>query len=160
MLKTLLFLIASLAVASNCVMAQTIADCKNPEGFTFYHHNKDAAAKLDFEKDKISGGMLSIQKTKDETYDLLVVDSRKKISSMVQDGGKFLLLRKGKTDATFLLIFPNSSIELYTLWTDARGRNKLDMLQSRGGDETNLLSHKSSVMVGTCESINFNLIGN
>lgn len=93
MYKTLL-LFASVAFAANCVMAQTIADCKNPEGFTFYHHNKDAAAKLDFEKDKISGGMLSILKTKDETYDLLVVDSRKKISSMVQDGGKFILFEK------------------------------------------------------------------
>ena len=159
MYKSILVL-AYFAIASNCVVAQTIADCKNPEGYAFYHHSKDAAAKLDFEKDKISGGMLSIQKIKDENYDLLIVDSRKKISSMVQDGGKFLLLRKGKTDATFLLIFPNSSIELYTLWTDARGRHKLDMLQSRGGDETNLLSHKSSVMVGSCDSVNFSLIGN
>ena len=155
-----LLLFASIAITANFAIAQPIADCKNPEGFALYHHNKDAAAKIDFEKDKITGGMLSIQKIKDETYDLLVVDSRKKISSMVQDGGKFILLRKGKTDATFLLIFPNSSIELYTLWTDARGRHKLDMLQSRGGDETNLLSHKSSVMVGSCDSINFSLIGN
>ena len=159
MYKTLL-LLASIAITANYAVAQPIADCKNPEGFALYHHNKDATAKIDFEKDKITGGMLSIQKIKDETYDLLVVDSRKKISSMVQDGGKFILLRKGKTDATFLLIFPNSSIELYTLWTDARGRHKLDMLQSRGGDETSLLSHKSSVMVGNCDSINFNLIGN
>lgn len=159
MLKKI-FLLSVFALSSNCVVAQTIADCKNPEGYALYHHNKDKTAKVDFEKDKISGGMLSIQKIKDETYDLLIVDSRKKISSMAQDGGKFLLLRKGKTDATFLLIFPNSSIELYTLWTDASGRNKLDMLQSRGGDETNLLSHKSSLMVGSCETINFNLIGN
>jgi hypothetical protein len=159
MLKPAL-LLSVFAIASNCIMAQPIADCKNPEGFALYHHNKDAAAKIDFEKDKITGGMLSIHKIKDGTYDLLVVDSRKKITSMVQDGGKFLLLRKGKTDATFLLMFPNSSIELYTLWTDARGRHKLDMLQSRGGDETNLFSHKSSVMVGNCDSINFSLIGN
>ena len=159
MFKSLL-LLASIAISSNYALAQTISDCKNPEGYAFYHHNKDTSAKIDFEKDKISDGMLSIQRIKDGTYDLLVVDSRKKITSMVQDGGKFLLLRKGKTDATFLLMFPNSSIELYTLWTDARGRHKLDMLQSRGGDETNLLSHKSSVMIGTCESINFNLIGN
>lgn len=155
-----MLILAYSVIATNLAVAQTIADCRNPEGYAFYHYNKDSAAKLDFEKDKISGGMLSIQKIKDETYDLLVVDSRKKISSMVQDGGKFLLLRKGKNDATFLLIFPNSSIELYTLWTDARGKHKLDMLQSRGGDETNLLSHKSALMVGSCDSINFSLIGN
>lgn len=149
-------------LASFCTLgfSQTIADCKNPDGYAYYHHSFDKNKKTEFSKDKISGGMLSIVKVKDKTYDLLVVDSRKKISSMSQDGGKFVLLRKGETDATFLLIFPNSSIELYTLWLDGEGKSKLDMLQSRGGDETLLTSHKSSVMVGSCDVINFELIGN
>lgn len=140
--------------------SQTIADCKNPEGIAFYHHNFDKSKKTDFEKDKISGGMLSIKKLADKTFDLVVVDSRKKITSMSQDGGKFLLLRKGETDATFLLVFPNSSIEIYTLWLDGKGNSKLDMLQSRGGDEILLTSHKSSVMIANCDSINFSLIAN
>ena len=85
-------------------------------------------------------------------------DSRRKITSMTQDGGKLFLVRKGEIDATFLLIFPNSSIEIYTLWLDSRGRSKLDMLQSRGGDETLMTTHKSSLLVASCESINFDLI--
>jgi hypothetical protein len=140
--------------------SQTIADCKNPEGFAYYHHNIDKNKKTEFEDDKISGGMLSIQKVNDKTYDLIVVDSRKKITSMTQDGGKFLLLRKGEIDATFLLIFPNSSIEIYTLWLDGKGNSKLDMLQSRGGNDTLLTSHKSSILIANCEPINFSLITN
>ena len=140
------------------VIGQTIADCKNPEGYAYYHHNLDKNKITEFEKDKISGGMLSIIKKNDNTYDLIVVDSRRKITSMTQDGGKFFLVRKGEIDATFLLIFPNSSIEIYTLWWDSRGRSKLDMLQSRGGDETLMTTHKSSLLVASCESINFDLI--
>ncbi len=151
-----------LYLASICSLgfSQTIADCTNPEGFAYYHHNFDKNKKTEFEKDNISGGMLSIKKIDDKTYDLIVVDSRKKITSMSQDGGKFLLLRKGETDVTFLLVFPNSSIEIYTLWLDSKGNSKLDMLQSRGGDETNLTSHKSSILIANCESINFKLITN
>jgi hypothetical protein len=140
------------------VIGQTIADCKNPEGYAYYHHNLDKNKRTEFEKDKISGGMLSIIKKNDNTYDLIVVDSRRKITSMAQDGGKFLLMRKGEIDATFLLIFPNSSIEIYTLWLDGRGNSKLDMLQSRGGDQTLLTTHKSSIYIANCDPINFDLI--
>ena len=149
-----------LASSNTVSHSQTIADCKNPDGYAYYHHNFDKNKKTEFEKDKISGGMLSIVKLKDKTYDLVVVDSRKKITSMSQDGGKFILLRKGETDATFLLVFPNSSIELYTLWLDGKGNARLDMLQSRGGDETLLTSHKSALLTANCEPIDFNLISN
>jgi hypothetical protein len=137
--------------------SQTIADCRNPEGHALYHHNSRGGSPS-FEIDKISNGMLSFQKLKDDSYDLLVVDSRNKISSMVQDGGRIILLRKGKSDATFILIFPGSSIELYTLWLDQEGRARLDMLQSRGGDLLRLGAHKSSLMTASCEKINFDLI--
>jgi hypothetical protein len=155
-----LLIITFLFCIPSTILAQTIADCTNPEGFAYYHHNFDKNKKTEFEKDKISGGMLSIKKIDDKTYDLIVVDSRKKITSMSQDGGKFLLLRKGETDVTFLLVFPNSSIEIYTLWLDSNGNSKLDILQSRGGDETNLTLHKSTILIANCESINFKLITN
>jgi hypothetical protein len=158
-MKNSLFFVFVFCCSASSI-AQTIADCKNPDGYAYYHHNFDKNKKTEFEKDRISGGMLSIVKLKDKTYDLVVVDSRKKITSMTQDGGKFILLRKGETDATFLLVFPNSSIELYTLWLDGKGNSKLDMLQSRGGDETLLTSHKSALLIANCEPIDFNLIAN
>lgn len=159
-MKNYLYFLFVLVSFNTISHGQTLADCKNPEGYTYYHHNLDKNKKIEFEKDRISGGMLSIQKIGDKSYDLLVVDSRKKITSMTQDGGKFLLLRKGETDATFLLMFPGSSIEIYTLWLDGNGNSRLDMLQSRGGDETLLTAHKSALLTANCERINFNLLSN
>ena len=152
----IIFVVAFCCSASS--IAQTIADCKNPAGYALYHNTDNKDKKLEFSKDAITGGMLSIVKTKDKKYDLIVVDSRKKITSMSQDGGEFVLFRKGETDLTFLLYFPNSSIELYTLWLDGKGDAKLDMLQSRGGDATSFSQHKSSVMTASCDFINFKVL--
>lgn len=156
MKKYSLGLICLLSICS-VAASQTIADCKDLRGFALYHNNaKDK--KIDFEKDAITGGMLSIIKTKDKKYDLIVVDSRRKITSMTQDGGDFILFRKGDTDLTFLLYFPNSSIELYTLWLDSNGKAKLDMMQSRGGDSISFNLHKSSLMTADCNYINFKVL--
>lgn len=149
-----LFLIT---VASNS-LAQVIATCGSLEGFSYYHYSGKVPKKSSgFDKDRISGGMTTFQKMSDGSYDILVVDVRRKIISMTQDGGQVFLMRGGKNDATFLLYFPNNSIEIYTLWTDFDGRFKYDLLSSRGGDETPI--HKSSVLVGDCDRINFELIG-
>jgi hypothetical protein len=137
--------------------SQTVATCGNPEGYAYFH---DAGLVLKknsgFEKDKITGGMTTIQKMPDGSYDILIVDTRKKIISMVQDGGKVMLLRKGEKDATFMLYFPNNSIEIYTIWVDSEGKMKYDYLTSKGGDTT--FVHKSAVMIGRCDEINFNLL--
>lgn len=139
--------------------AQTVANCGSVEGYAYYHFAGLVPKKSSgFDKDKITGGMTTFQKMPDGSYDILVVDSRKKIISMVQDGGKVVLLRKGAKDATFMLYFPNNSIEIYTLWIDGEGALKYDYLSSKGGDATGV--HKSSVMVGRCDEINFNLISN
>ncbi len=146
-----------LSMWSTSTWAQTIATCGKPEGYAYYHYaamlpKKDSG----FTKDKISDGMLTIQKMPDSSYDILIVDASKTIRSMVQDGGKVMLLRKGTKDATFILYFPAGSLELYTFWVDSEGQAKYDSLQSRGGDGAPF--HKSSVMVGSCDVINFPLI--
>lgn len=158
-MKKIIFLLVALS-CSTFSYAQAITNCKNPVGVVFYHSDKNTPGKTNFEVDEISGGMLSIHKTSKDSYDLYVVDSRKKISSMVQDGGKFILLRKGEKDATFILMFPNSSIELYTIWLDNKGMSNLDMMQSRGGDSILPIQHKSSLMLADCDAIKFELIGN
>lgn len=138
-------------------IAQTIASCGGVEGYSYYHYQglntkKDSG----FFKDKISGGMTTIQRMPDGSFDILIVDARKKIISMVQDGGKVVLLRKGTKDATFMLFFPGNSIDLFTLWTDSDERSRYDMISSKGGNSA--LIHKSSVMSGYCEKINFQFI--
>lgn len=148
-----------LATFCSLSLSQTIADCSNPEGYAYYHYSgivtkKDAG----FQKDKISGGMTSIVKLPNGKYDILIVDIRKTILSMVNDGGNVVLLRKGNKDATFLHFHPGMVTELYTLWIDSEGKAKFDLIQSKGGDAMPI--HKSSVIVGNCNSINFELITN
>lgn len=140
-------------------LAQVVAACGNVEGYAFYHHAHSVSKKdSGFTKDKITGGMTTIQKMPDGTFDILIVDARKKIISMVQDEGKVLLLRRGEKDATFLLFFPNNAIEIYTIWVDAEGQKKYDLISSKGGDGTPV--HKSSVMTGACTEINFSALSN
>ena len=62
-----------------------------------------------------------------------------------------MLLRRGASDATFLAVFPETTIELYTFYTDADGVKRFDLMQSRGGD--GMPNHKSSVMTGPCSQI-------
>lgn len=146
-----------LTFVTTATWSQVIATCNNPEGYAYYHHAGAVTKKNSgFDKDKISGSMTTIQRMADGTYDILIVDVRKKIMSMTQDGGKVLMLRKGIKDATFLVYFPGNAIELYTLWIDAEGQSKYDYIASKGGDITPV--HKSSVMVGRCDGINFSLI--
>jgi 3-hydroxymyristoyl/3-hydroxydecanoyl-(acyl carrier protein) dehydratase len=154
-----IFTLVLFSVCTTTTWSQVIASCNNPEGYAYYHHSGGVSKKSSgFDKDKITGGMTTIQKMPDGSYDILIVDTRKKIMSMTQDGGKVLMLRKGAKDATFLLYFPGNAIELYTLWIDAEGQAKYDYIASKGGDITPV--HKSAVMVGRCDEINFNLITN
>jgi hypothetical protein len=138
-------------------IGQTIANCSNPEGWTYYHFNGMVSKKdSGFTKDKVTGGMTTIEKLSNGKYDILTVDARRKVTSMKQEGGDIVLLRKGATDATFLLYFPNNTIEIYTIWIDKNGIGKYDWLQSKGGDDA--LLHKSVLFVGSCENINLDIL--
>jgi hypothetical protein len=157
MIKNLFFIV--LIFLSFNIHAQTIANCKNPEGYAYYHHQGIVPKKSSgFQEDKITGGITTIKKMANGKFDILIVDIRKKIISMVDDGATVMLLRTGEKDATFLLYFPNMTIEIYTIWIDGEGNQKFDILQSKGGDAMPV--HKSAVLVGGCDFIDFNLIGN
>jgi len=155
-LKKFIFYIVFLGI-TEFTFGQTIANCNNPEGWTYYHFTGIVAKKdSGFTKDKITGGVVTFQKLEDGKYDILTVDALKKITSIKQDGGNVILLRKGTIDATFLVYFPNSTIEIYTIWIDKNGVGKYDWLQSKGGDDA--LLHKSILFVGDCENINFKVL--
>ena len=136
---------------------QTIANCSNPEGWSYYHFSGMVSKKdSGFTKDKVTGGLTTIEKLPNGKYDILTVDARKKVTSMKQEGGDVMLLRRGASDATFLLYFPNNTIEIYTIWVDKNGVGKYDWVQSKGGDEA--LLHKSVLFVGNCENINLDIL--
>lgn len=153
MKKIKIFAFVFFSFSSTAIWSQTVASCGESEGVSYYHHATILSKKNSgFTKDRITNGMISLQKMPDGSYDILLVDVRKKILSMVQDGGKVGLLRKGNNDATFMLYFPNNSIEIFTFWIDVEGNKRYDHLSSKGGDAT--LIHKSSVLTGQCDEIN------
>ena len=145
-----------LCLVSNAFSGE-IATCRNPQGYSYFHHAKlTPRGDAGWQKDSITGGLTTLQRLDDGTYDILLVDVRKKIISLRQDGGEVLLLRKGREDATFLHVHPGMVLEMYTFWTDAEGHSRYDLIQSKGGD--GMPVHKTSVLIGDCDKINFDLI--
>ena len=139
--------------------AQTITNCRNPAGYAYYNHSGLTTKKESgFQTDKITDGITSFVKLQDGKFDINIVDIRKQIISFTQDGGRVILVRSGKNDATFLHLHPGMVVELYSFWIESDGKAKFSMIQSKGGD--NMPIHKSSVLVGDCDSINFELIRN
>jgi hypothetical protein len=155
MLQKVFFLLVFLG--SSAAQAQPITSCKNPVGYTYFHYSGQVSKKNSgFTKDKITGGMVTLQKVGEKQYDILFVDAYKQIISAVGDGGSVTLLRKGKTDVTFVHAYPGKVIELYTFWVDTDGQPKYDLIQTKGGDLMKI--HKSSILIGSCGPINFELI--
>jgi len=146
-----------LAVGATTNQAQPITSCQNPEGYAYYHFSgKVPKANSGFVTDKITGGMVTLQKVGDKKYDILFVDSLRQITSAVGDGGNVVLMRKGESDATFMHSYPGKVIELYTFWIDSDGLPKYDLVQSKGGSSSPI--HKAAILVGICSAINFKLI--
>ena len=155
MLKKVFFLLVFLG--SPLSQAQPITLCKNPEGYAYYHYSGQVSkVNSGFTKDKITGGMVTLQKIGEKQYDILFVDANKKIISAVGDGGNVDLLRSSNSDATFMHSYPGKVIELYTFWLDSDGLPKYDLIQSKGGSSSPI--HKAAILVGTCGPINFKLI--
>ena len=155
MLKT--FTVVAFALTSCAAFAQNIASCGPSSGYALYHYSKIVQKKdSGFDKDKISSGMTTLQRNSSGEFDIQMVDSRKRIISLVQDGGKVILLRSGETDATFMHFFPGMVVELYTFWKASDGKYHYDLIQSKGGDAMPI--HKSAVLTGDCDAIDFSLI--
>lgn len=122
------------------------------------YHYQGVIKKSDsgFKKDEIPSGLVTLQKTANGNFDILLVDSRKKIISLAQDGGEIVLLRKGSKDATFMHYHVGMVIELYTFWIDNDNKLHYDIIQSKGGD--GMLVHKSAVLSGRCDAFDFGLL--
>ena len=146
-----------LVVLSPIAGAQNVTTCRAPKGYSYYHYqgltSKESSG---FTEDKLSNGVFTIKKIDSETFDILYIDTRKSITSSVADGAIVRLLRRGESDATFITIYDQSTIELYTIWIDRDAKPKFDLIVSRGGDLS--LLHKSGVLVGDCDPINFSLL--
>jgi len=141
----------------NSVFAQDITTCKDPKGYAHFHHKgivgEDDAG---WRENKITDGLLTLKKLASGKYDILIRDATNSINSFAQDGSQIILVRKGANDAAFYVAHSGGAIEIYNFWESADGNYYYDLLQSKGGNAAPV--HVSSVMLGSCTPIAFNLI--
>ena len=155
MWKTISILVATLtAVVSQ---AQEITSCRSPSGTSFYHFSgiidKSNAGWAD---DKISKGVFTLRKVAENAFDILYIDTNNKPVSATQDGAIVKVLRIGKTSITLLVHYPSITTEIYTFYKQNDGGFRFTLMQNKTGDEA--LLPKSTLMVGVCDSIQFNAL--
>jgi hypothetical protein len=136
--------------------AVDIASCSNPSGKAYYpEYGLISKEKAGWEQDeKITGGITKLSKIGKDKYDILFVDSTKRIVSSVEDGGTVLSLNKSPDAASFLVIYPGKTVEIYTFLKTISGKFEYMHVTSRSGDSVFIT--KASVMRGDCEYIDFN----
>ena len=151
-MKCLAFL--TLAALSLPLCAADIASCSNPTGTGYYPETGIVSAKdSGWNEEKITGGITKLSKQGDNEYDILFVDIRKEIISARQDGGRVLLLNRGKNVVSVVVVYPGKAAEVYTFVKANTGKLEYIHTLSRAGD--GVLIAKASVMRGDCDYINF-----
>ena len=157
MKNKLAFLIPFLLMISTNSYATDIARCSNPTGKSYYPYlglmNKEDTGWVD---DGITGGITSLVRNENNEYDIFFVDASKQIISSKHDGGKVYMLSQGINDASFLVIYPGKTVEVYTFLIDKSGKAEYIQVTTRAGDQ--VLITKSTVMRGDCSFVNLKLI--
>ena len=130
--------------------AQSIATCKSLSGYTLYH---DSLAKREknngFEPDQIKGSVFTIKKIGEDSFDVLFLDTRGSIFSLVQMGGVVRKLRSSENEITLVHLVDNL-FEIYTVYK-VGDKSHMDLIQSRGMQER---SPKSNLLTGDCDFFN------
>ena len=153
----LAYLITFLLMVSTNSYATDVAQCANPSGKSYYPY-LGLMAKKDsgWVDDGISGGITSLVRDENNEYDILFVDASKRIISSKHDGGKVYKLSQGSNDASFLVIYPGKTVEVYTFLIDKSGKAEYIQVTTRSGDQ--VLITKSTVMRGDCSFVNLELV--
>lgn len=134
--------------------AADIASCSNPTGKGYYPETGIVSAKdSGWADEKITGGITKLAKIGDNEYDILFVDTRKEIISARQDGGHVILLNRGRSAVSVLVVYPGKTAEIYTFLKDNSGKLEYIYVLSRAGDAVPIT--KATVMRGDCSYINF-----
>jgi len=104
-------------------------------------------------EESIDGGMFQLNKVDDNNFDILFVDATKQIISSVADGGVVIKNSSDEDSASFVVIYPRKTIEIYTFLKDKNGKYEYTHVTSRAGDQVPII--KTSVMRGDCKPIDF-----
>lgn len=149
-------LIVGLLVSAGAYSAEDIAQCSNPSGKGYFPYLGIVAKKsAGWDDEKITGGITTLTKIGKDDYDVLFVDSAKRIISSKQDGGKVILLYKGDRELSVLVVY-TQTVEAYNFFIDNDGKAEYTNVISRAGDGT--MISKASVMRGDCQFVRLNLV--
>lgn len=155
--KAICALSALLATTGANSQQAEIATCRSPAGKVFRHFSGILEkADAGWSDEKISDGVLTLVRTSNGTLDMLFIDARNKPISMTQDGAKLVLLRSSDRSISVLAHYPGATTEIYSFFQEKDGRNRYSVLTSRTGPQAAV--EKSSVMVGLCDPIKFDLL--
>lgn len=157
----LLFTLGLLTGSTSC-FSQIIAQCTNAQGFGYYPYmglvpeNSKDGLHAGWNEDAITGGLFQLNKIDEKNFDILFVDATKQIVSSVADGAVVIKNSIGVDSASFLVLYPGKTIEIYTFLKDKNGNYEYTHVTSRSGDEVPII--KTSLMRGDCQPIDFNAI--
>ena len=149
--------IVLLALFAASIHAQEITTCRNPSGKSFFHYSGIVGkAQSGWTDDKITGGVVTLVKGRDNKFDMLYLDVRGKPISMMQDGADIRLLRLSPDTITLLAYYQGNTTEIYSFFSEKDGKNRYTVLTNKTGGGVYL--PKSSLLVGECEPIRFDLL--
>ena len=101
-----------------------IAHGENPQGKAYFPY-MGLVPKNDsgWRNDGIKNGVFEVALS-NGNLDIRFVDAAKRIKSSLADGGQVAILNKGENEISVLVHYPNTSIEVYTLYIDGDGNKK------------------------------------
>ena len=151
----IVLLIVGLLVTTGA-SAEDIAQCSNPSGKGYFPYLGIVAKKsAGWDEEKITGGITTLTKIGENEYDILFVDSSKRIISSKQDGGKVILLYRGERELSVLVVY-SQVVEAYNFYVDKAGKAEYTNVISRAGD--GVMISKASVMRGDCQFVRLDLV--
>ncbi len=144
----------TLIIVTSTAFATDIASCSNPSGKTYFPYlGYIPKNKSGWDDDGIKGGITQVTVDEKGLYDVLFVDSTKKIISSRQDGGEVFLYAIGSTSFGLVVIYPQKTVETYNFVKNKDGLLEYFQTTVRTGE--NVSSVKGSLFRGTCSFINF-----
>ena len=156
MRKQFVILLVGLMVSTGAYSAEDIAQCSNPSGKGYFPYLGIVQKKSSgWEDEKITGGITTLTNLGNNEYDILFVDSSKRIISSKQDGGKVMLLYKGDRELSVLVVY-RQVVEAYNFFINNDGKAEYTNVISRAGD--GVMISKASVMRGDFQFVRLDLV--
>lgn len=128
-----------------------IARCGESSGYAFYAERKIVPReKAGWQKDGITGGKVVLARLPNGSLDLIYDDQSESVRSSIKEGAVITLALSNDEELTVIIRYSHTS-EIYSFWSDRRGRLQYALLQSKAPPALT----KQALFVGECSEINF-----